>query len=299
MPAITATIDVPGAVLTYDVHEPEAAPAARPLFVVGSPMGAAGFATLVSHFPDRVVVTYDPPGADRSTLTGAGPNPDPMTRGAGLHAIAAEIGGAIAAGPFDVFANSGGAVDALAWIQQFHEDVAVAVLHEPPLAKVLPDSDLVAAAMDGVHAAYEAHGFGAGMAAFIALASAQGELTTEFLAQPAPDPAVLGLPADDDGARGDPLLGINMRTMQHWLPAFASIRVASTRIIPAYGADSGETMAARAARALAVELGLECEVFPGDHGAFMNGEYGQVGKPDEFAAKLREVLTAAAHPPEV
>jgi hypothetical protein len=190
-----------------------------------------------------------------------------------------------------VCANSGGAVDALAWIQQFHEAVAVAVLHEPPLAKVLPDSDLVAAAMDDVHAAYDAHGFGAGMAKFIALVSVEGELTTDFLAQPDPDPAAFGLPSGDDGARDDPLLGVNLRTMQHWLPAFASIRAASTRIVPACGADSGDQMAARAARALAAELGLECAVFPGDHGAFMNGEYGQVGKPDEFAAKLREVLS--------
>ena len=34
-------------------------------------------------------------------------------------------------------------------------------------------------------------------------------------------------------------------------------------------------------------------IFPGDHGGFLGGEYGQAGEPDAFAAKLREVLTDA------
>lgn len=286
MPTTTATIDVPGAVVTYDVHEPETPSGVRPLFVVGSPMGAAGFKTLVGHFADRTVVTYDPPGADRSVLTGSGPDPDPMNRGEVLHAIAEAVG----QGPYDFFGSSGGAVDGLAWIQQFPEDLTTAVLHEPPLAPVLPDAEAMTAAMDDVHATYEAHGFGAGMAKFIALVSVQGEIDGGYLAQPAPDPAAFGLPTEDDGTRGDALLGVNMRTMQHWVPAFASVRAAATHVIPAYGEDSGETMAARGARALAGELGLQPAVFPGDHGAFQGGEYGFVGKPDEFAARLRELL---------
>ena len=64
--ATTRTIDAPGA--TADLRR-----AARhagndiPLFLIGSPMGAAGFATLASHFPDRTIITYDPRGAERST----------------------------------------------------------------------------------------------------------------------------------------------------------------------------------------------------------------------------------------
>ena len=33
---------------------------------------------------------------------------------------------------------------------------------------------------------------------------------------------------------------------------------------------------------------------PGGHAGFLGGEYGQVGKPDEFAATLRRVLAAEA-----
>ena len=48
--ATTHTLDVPGAVLTYDVRRAEdsAGPA---LMLIGSPMGAAGFGTLAKHFP--------------------------------------------------------------------------------------------------------------------------------------------------------------------------------------------------------------------------------------------------------
>jgi hypothetical protein len=45
----THTLDAPGAVLTYDVRSNEAS--TRPvLLIVGSPMGASGFATLAGHF---------------------------------------------------------------------------------------------------------------------------------------------------------------------------------------------------------------------------------------------------------
>ena len=30
--------------------------------------------------------------------------------------------------------------------------------------------------------------------------------------------------------------------------------------------------------------------FPGDHGGFLGGEYGQSGEPDAFAATLHQVL---------
>ena len=43
----THTLEVPGAVLTYDVREPEAPSQYPPLFVFGSSMAASGFAELV------------------------------------------------------------------------------------------------------------------------------------------------------------------------------------------------------------------------------------------------------------
>ena len=64
----THTLDVPGAVLHYDVRSNDAS--AEPvLLLIGSPMGAAGFVTLAGHFTDRTVATYDPRGAGRSKRT--------------------------------------------------------------------------------------------------------------------------------------------------------------------------------------------------------------------------------------
>jgi hypothetical protein len=58
----------------------------------------------------------------------------------------------------------------------------------------------------------------------------------------------------------------------------------------AAGVESDGQLAHRGAEAVAERLGTEAVPFPGDHGGFLGGEYGQAGDPDAFAAKLREVL---------
>ena len=62
----TNTLEVPGATLTYDIRRGDGTDEPI-LFLVGSPMGAAGFETLASHFPDRTIVTYDPRGSVPAT----------------------------------------------------------------------------------------------------------------------------------------------------------------------------------------------------------------------------------------
>jgi hypothetical protein len=71
-----------------------------------------------------------------------------------------------------------------------------------------------------------------------------------------------------------------------------ALRAASTRIVVAVGAESGETLARRAALAVADRLGMQPDMFPSHHTGFLGGEYGQTGDPDTFAAKLGEVLAA-------
>jgi hypothetical protein len=58
----------------------------------------------------------------------------------------------------------------------------------------------------------------------------------------------------------------------------------------AAGAESMGELANRGAFAVAERLGAEPVVFPSNHGGFLGGEYGQMGEPDAFAAKLRDVL---------
>ena len=128
------------------------------------------------------------------------------------------------------------------------------------------------------------------MAHFIAVVSHRGEFTADFARQPAPDPAMFGLPTEDDGSRTDPLLGLALVGSIGYEPDFEALRAASTRIVMAAGAESEGELACRGAFAVAERLGAEPVVFPGDHGGFFGGEYGQMGEPDAFAAKLREVL---------
>lgn len=283
--ATTRTVEVPGATLGYDVR-PGGSPNDTPLFLIGSPMAAAGFVTLAGHFTDRTVITYDPRGSERSQLTEPTTPPTPEQHADDMHRIIQEFGG----GPVDVFASSGGAVNGLALVPRHPEDVRTLVAHEPPLPTVLPDGEAALAAARAVNETYRQRGWGAGMAHFIAVVSHRGEFAADFAQQPAPDPSMFGLPTEDDGSRTDPLLGLALVGSIGYEPDFEALRTASTRIVLAAGADSAGEMANRGAHAVAERLGVEPVVFPSDHGGFLGGEYGQMGDPDEFAAKLREVL---------
>ena len=284
----TRTIRAPGATLVYDVRANDTS--TKPtLFLIGSPMAAAGFVTLASHFGDRTIVTYDPRGSERSTLDEPTGDTSPAHHAEDLHRVIGDLG----RGPVDLFASSGGAVNALALVAKYPDDVRTLVAHEPPLASLLPDREHAFAATEAIHRTYHERGWGAGMAHFIAIVSHRGPFTAEAAAQPAPDPALFGMPTDDDGSRTDPMLGQNIISTTHCEPAFDALRAAPTRIILAAGEESGGEMAQRGAFAVAERLGVEAVMFPDGHGGFLGGEYGQTGKPDEFAAKLREVLDEA------
>ena len=281
---VTHTIEVAGAVLRYDVRE--SAPAGGPLLVmIGSPMGAAGFTTLATHFTDRTIVTYDPRGVERSERTDPAIEVTPEVHATDVQAVIEAVGG-----PVDLFASSGGAVNALALVATHPELVRILVAHEPPAASVLPDATDALAACRAVHDTYHRQGWGHGMAHFIALVSLRGPVPADFASQPAPDPAMFGMPTEDDGARDDLMLGSNIVTVTHYCPDFERLRAASTRIVLAVGAGSDGELAHRGGVVIAERLGTSPVPFPGDHGGFLGGEYGQTGEPDAFAARLREVL---------
>jgi hypothetical protein len=130
------------------------------------------------------------------------------------------------------------------------------------------------------------------MAAFIVMTSWQGEFTEDYFAQPAPDPATFGMPADDDGTRDDPLLSRKSWAISDYRPDVDALAAARTRIVIAVGEESANTYTARTAVATAALLGQEATVFPSHHGGFLGGQFGYAGKPEEFAARLREVLAA-------
>ncbi|GAA2737363.1 alpha/beta hydrolase [Pedococcus aerophilus] len=285
--ATTHHLATPDVTLVYDVHG--ALPTADgrpPLFMVGAPMGAEGFTTLVGLFADRTVITYDVRGIGRSERSDGSLVQTPEQNAADHHAVISALG----AGPVEMFASSGGAVSALALIAAHPEDVTTVVAHEPPLLAVLPDADAAFAAERAVHAAYQERGQGAGMAAFIGLTSWSGEFTPEYAAQPAPDPAQFGMSAEDDGSRDDPLLSGVSDAITAYRPDLDALRSATTRVVLAAGIESAGTITDRSTQALAELLGQEVVVFPSHHGGFMGGEHGYGGQPEAFAAKLREVL---------
>jgi len=70
------------------------------------------------------------------------------------------------------------------------------------------------------------------------------------------------------------------------------VTAAPTRVVVAVGAESQGLLTGRTSAAVAEALGQEAVVFPGGHGGFLGGEFGQAGQPEAFAARLREVLDA-------
>jgi pimeloyl-ACP methyl ester carboxylesterase len=283
----THVLEAAEAAIAYDVRGPlPTADGRPPLFMMGQPMDASGFRSLASHFPDRTVVTYDPRGLGRSTRKDGRVDHAPTVQADDVHAVIEALG----VGPVEMFASSGGAVTALALVAAYPDDVVTLVAHEPPLIPVLPDAEAAERARAGVREAYEAHGTGAGMAAFIAMTSWQGEFTDEYFAQPTADPAQFGMPTEDDGSRDDPLLSDRSWAVTSYRPNVDAVAAAPTRVVIAVGEESLDTFTGRTAVAAAELFGQQATVFPSHHGGFMGGEYGYAGQPEAFAHRLRDVL---------
>jgi pimeloyl-ACP methyl ester carboxylesterase len=283
----THKLETTGADIVYDVHGPlPTADGRPPLFMIGQPMDASGFATLASHFPDRTVITYDPRGLGRSTRKDGRVDNAPRIQADDVHAVIRALG----VGPVEMFASSGGAITALALVMAYPNDVSTLVAHEPPMIPVLPDAQAAERARGGVRDAYEAKGWGAGMAAFIAMTSWRGEFTDDYFARPAPDPAQFGMTTEDDGSREDPLLSDRSWAISSYRPDFDALAASPTRIVIAVGEESMGLITGRTSLAIAELLGQRATVFPSHHGGFVGGESGYAGKPEAFARKLREVL---------
>ena len=283
----THTLATPGADIVYDVRgQLPTADGRPPLFMIGQPMDASGFSALASHFPDRTVVTYDPRGLGRSMRKDGRVDNVPEVQAQDVHAVIVALG----AGPVEMFASSGGAVTALALVTAYPDDVTTLVAHEPPILPVLPDAQGARRAQVAVRDAYEAAGWGAGMAAFIGMTSWRGEFTDDYFARPAPNPAQFGMPAVDDGSRDDPLLTDRSWPVSSYRPDFEALAAAPTRIVIAVGEESMGTMTARTSAAIAERLGQQPTVFPSHHGGFVGGDSPYAGQPEAFARKLREIV---------
>jgi pimeloyl-ACP methyl ester carboxylesterase len=249
------TLAVPGATITYDVTG--RGPVL--LLVPGGPADAAVFTALRPLLAeDHTVLTYDPRGLSRSPLDGDPGNDTIRDHADDVHRLLAEVG------PADVLASSGGAVTMLEHVRHHAGDVRTVVLHEPPVSRYLP-----AGALDGpdLPALFREHGVRPAFTAFMATLGI--------------DPA----PPLDPHAEGNfaYFFGHLMPATGAYEPDLDALRTTSARLVVAAGEKSAGQLAHETALGLAADLGLEAELFPGDHGGF-------VAEPEAFAARLREVL---------
>ena len=253
-------------------------------------MGAAGFGTLASHFPDRTVVTYDPRGTRAQR---AGRSDDPAdARGARRRPASDHPGGRWRAGR---------PVRQQRWRRRTRWRSSRSIPRTSGRSsrtsrrfhRSSPTARRRWRRARAVHETYMRSGFGAGMAHFIAVVSHQGEFPDDFAQQPAPDPAMFGMPTEDDGSRTDPLLGPGPgRLDRHTSPT--STPCARPRRGSSWPRATRRARWPTAARTPSRSgWAPRSVIFPSGHGGFLGGEYGQTGEPDAFAAKLREVLAQA------
>lgn len=265
-----ATLSVPGANLYYEVR------GRGPLIaLVGAPMDADAFAPLADALAtDHTVLTCDPRGIHRSTVTDPDADSTPETRANDL----AHLIGAVNAGPAAVFGSSGGAVTALAFAQQ-HPDLASTVIaHEPPLDELLPDRDAQRATTQEVCETYLSGDILGGWGKFLTQAGIM--MPPEILAQhfgPDRDPQIL---ADERY-----WFAHELRPSTWWHPNLEALRTASTRIVVGIGEDSIGQSCDLTSQALAAELDLTPTAFIGDHTGFTD-------EPVRFANQMRDILSS-------
>ena len=274
----TKTLKVPGATLYYEVCG--SGPVL--LCISGGPTDAGVFADLVRRLSDRyTVVAYDQRGHSRSPLDGAAEDIP-----ASLHADdAAAILRAVTDEPAYVYGSSGGGTIGLELVTRHPELVRTLVAHEAPVLELLPDADRFRAVFDDIAQTYASEGVFAAMGKFGAIVEEGGPKYSEEMAQQEPSPAdqeMMGRMAGNF----DLFIAHELDPIGRYTPDIDALKAASTRIVSAAGATSGEQAACRAAHALAERLGTSATILPGSHG-------GWGSDPQEFADALDHVLKGA------
>ena len=269
----TETSPVPGASLYYEVRG--SGPVL--LMIPGGPMDAEGFKGIADRLADSyTVVTYDCRGNSRSPMKGSW---DDLT--VGLFADdARRLLDAVSADQADVFGSSGGATYGLDLVARYPGRVRTLVAHEPPVSELLPDAAQYHALNEQVGETYRSEGTFAALQMFtkgVGFGDRGPRAEKEQTREDAVAEARIGANLDLFVGRLIPIIG-------NYEPDLDALRRSLTRIVVGVGDESTpEQMVYQTAHALAQRLDGQPTQFPGDHGGF--GSH-----PDDFAARLREVL---------
>jgi pimeloyl-ACP methyl ester carboxylesterase len=269
VPVTTASLEVPGARLYYEVR------GQGPLVaLVGAPMDAGPFAPLAELLAvDHTVLTTDPRGINRSPVDDRDCDVDPAQRADDLSRLLSHLGRDAEA----VFGSSGGAVTALALAEAHPSQVGVVIAHEPPLEELVDDRDELRAKTEDMIATFLAGDRRGAWAKFLDTANIRlpdQVFEAMFGGEPEPQAA-----ADQHFQFAHMLRGTT-----RWQPDFAVLRAGATRVVVGIGEESGGQLCDRTSRALAAGLGVAPTFFPGDHTGF-------AGDPERFAGRLRAVLS--------
>jgi len=254
----------PGAILSYDVRQGTDT-GLRPLMLIGSPMGAGGFVTLASHFPERTIITYDPRGVERSTKD------DPTSQSPPRSTPRTSIGSSRRWGR-DPWTCSRAAVvpSTHSRCRRVPEDVVTLVAHEPPLAALVADREAALATCRAV-ARTNRSAASARDGPLPRGRLARRPFTDELAAQPGPDPAMFGMPSEDDGTRTDPLLSQNISPAP--TTSRTSTRSGRRRRPSSSRWERGAAPRSHVARPRRSrsDWGIAPVIFPGDHSGFLGG----------------------------
>ena len=263
---------VPGARLYYEVQG-----SGPVLMLIGHPMDSSGFAAIVPLLAsDHTVVTYDPRGFGRSTIDDRDQDADPDLLADDVRRVLEAVGG----GPAQVFGSSGGAVTGLALVARHPDHVRALVAHEPPVALLLPDAEAARTAVHDIYDTYRNSGIGAAWQRFVAFAEIAGMETP-----PQDENDVAPAPPDEQMvATSERFFGHGLLPIALYVPDFAALQNAPSRVVVAGGTASRGELAQRTAAALAERLGTPLVEFPGGHGGFASDA-------EEFAAVLRRTLS--------
>lgn len=276
MQVTTGRLAVPGSTLHYEVR-------GRGPALLLIPSGNGDGTPLVplaeAMAGEYTVITYDRRGFSRSPLDGP-VGDDRIADDA--HDIGALLDH-IADGPAAVFGSSSGAIVAIAALERHHDAIRTVVVHEPPLASVLPDAAEWLAFYRRIHTIYLESGVdearkafreGMGMAA-TTRASRKTELPPDQLEE---------------------MLARIRRNYVFWFehellpypayqPDLVLLKSLAGKLILAGGDESRDGFPYRPNTVLAGHTGNEIVHLPGGH-------VGYVTHPEEFAAAFRELIRA-------
>ncbi|MEW2457001.1 alpha/beta fold hydrolase [Streptomyces albus] len=186
--------------------------------------------------------------------------------------------------PGYVLGTSSGGITAVELLVRHPDRVRLAVAHEPPLARVLPEPQAALAGFAEAARAAAREGAGAGYARLGAvLGPAEDTEPDADEGAPAPLPDALRETVEASSAH---FLRHVLRPFTHHEPDLAALKAVADRLVVGVGRTSRGQLQHTIATTLAGAVGAECRQFPGGH-------LGSVEHPSAFARVLEETLLAA------